>query len=237
MTRLLLLAALVCACDQAGDMLPIQPGGPGSGATGFVDAAVVVDASVQILGRVCLLADPRQPTTCASTGAENLLVTLGSEQATTIGDGSFAIMRPTGANLLWSVTGAGIEPSSLRFDGSATIPAISSAVYGDMVVVMNALVLTDTGAIIAQLTRDNAPVAGASVVASPLPQSDIYYDGAGIADWNIDTMTGAFGVVWISAIAAGTASLTFDTGATAPTTVSGITVLAGTITFVFAEIP
>jgi hypothetical protein len=68
-----------------------------------------------------------------------------------------------------------------------------------------------------------------------VPDSEIYYDGAGVSDWAFDE-TGPFGVVWISSIAPGTTSLAVDTGLV-QATVGGIPVYTDTITFELAEIP
>ncbi len=236
MTRLLLLAALLAGCKDAGDMLPVVPGGGGTGSSMQPDAAMIEeDGGTEIQGRVCLLSDPRAPATCAASGADGLAVTLGGQSATTAGDGSFTIMRPSGTNLTWLVNGTGIEPGVMRAALGSTIPVLSSLLYGDMIAGMSAVVTTEDGAIIAQLRRNNAPFTDAVAVATPVPDSEVYYDGPGVSDWDFDS-TGAAGVVWISAIPPGNASLAVDNG-TVQTTVGGIPVFAGAITFERAEIP
>lgn len=215
---------------------PIVPGGAGEGSASVVDAGSEGDASSSMIsGRVCLLSDARQPSSCASSGADGFTVTLGSQTATTGGDGSFTMTRPSGSGLVWQVSGTGIEPGAMRLSSGTTIPVMNSLLYGDMVASQTAIVSVDTGAIIARLTRASAPLTDAVVVASPQPDSETYYDGAGVTAWELDA-TGPFGIVWISAISPGTASLSLDTGAV-QNTVSGIPVFAGTITFELAEIP
>lgn len=236
MTRVLLLASLLlAACEEAGGMLPIAPGGGGKGGATQPDAAVIDDGGTEIQGRVCLLADPRDPVTCAASGADGLTVTLGDQTATTASDGSFTIARPSGTNLTWFVSGTGIEPSAMRAALGTTVPAIASLLYGDMIAGMSAIVTTEDGAIIAQLRRDDAAFTNAVATATPGPDSEVYYDGPAVSEWNFDA-TGPFGVVWISAIAPGIASLALDNGAV-QTTVAGIPVFAGAITFELAEIP
>jgi len=238
MARLLLFAALFCGCsEESTNGFPIMPGGGGQGGVGTVDAGVEADGgmSSMLTGRVCLLSDARQPSSCAGSGADGFTVTLGSQTATTASDGSFTMTRPSGTGLVWKVSGTGIEPSAMRLSSGTTIPAIQSLLYGDMIAAMNAVVSVETGAIIARLTKANAAITDAVVVASPTPDSETYYDGLGVTDWDFDS-TGSFGVVWISSIASGTASLTVDNGS-AQNTVGGIPVFAGTITFELAEIP
>ncbi len=237
MTRFVLLAAILCACKDDADLhYPIVPGTGGQGSAGSVDAAVETDASTtELAGRVCLLSDARQPSSCAASGADGLSVTLGSQTVTTGADGSFTMMRPTGTGLVWFVSGTGVEPSAMRQSSGATIPVLSSLFYGDMIASMSAIVSVDTGAIIARIRRGGAALTGAVAAATPQPDSETYYDGAGVTAWDLDA-TGSFGVVWISAISPGTASLALDTGQVQGT-VSGIPVFTGTITFELAEIP
>jgi hypothetical protein len=244
MTRLALVlvgatfGALLGGCEnEGGTHFPIVPGIGGEGSSMIMaDAAVESDAaSTELAGRVCLLSDARAPGTCASSGADGLTVTLGSQTVTTGADGSFTMTRPTATNLVWSVSGTGVEPSAMRLSSGAKIPVVSTLLYADMIAGMNATITVDTGAIIARITHAGAPLAGAAVVATPVPDSETYYDGAGVADWNFDA-TGPFGVVWISSIATGTASLAVTAGAVQDT-VGGIPVFAGTITFELAEIP
>lgn len=240
MTRSCYLALVLAACGgDDSEWLPIVPGsGPGTGGSTMRDAAVgPFDAPDVITGRACLLLDARAPTTCAATGAGGLVVALGDQQATTADDGAFSILHPGGTDLVWRVSGDGVEPSALRFDSATatTVPVMDSIVYGEMVAAMNAIVSAGAGGIIARLATGGVPRAGLVVTSSPLPDSEIYYDGLGVADWEL-VATGPSGVTWISSIMPGTASLTVDTG-TELTTVSSIPVFADTITFVFAEIP
>jgi hypothetical protein len=241
MTRLLLAVALVPAlaggCEGDAKHFPIVPGNEGEGSSmTMADAAVEGDAaSTEIAGRVCLISDARDPATCAGSGADGLTVTLGTQTATTVADGSFSITRPTGTGLVWFVTGTGVEPSAMRMIGGTKIPAITSLLYGDMIAGMSAIVSVDTGAIITRISRAGTPLTDAVAIASPTPDSETYYDGVGVTDWDFDA-TGPFGVVWISAIAPGTASLAVDTG-TVQGTIGGIPVYAGTVTFELAEIP
>ncbi len=230
------LLLMVSGCgDEGGARFPIDPGGGGGGGTTLVDAGVASgDGNTTITGRVCLLGDPRT-LTCASAGAQGLTVTLGNQTAMTGGDGSFVIERPADASPLWRVSGDGIESSALPLASSTTIPVVDSLVYADMLAATNAVVLGGNGAIIARIANSGTPVAGITAVATPQADSNVYYDGASIIEWEDDS-TGGAGIVWIPSLPAGTASLALDSGA-AQATRSNIQVFADTITFVFSTAP
>lgn len=240
MTRLLLLAATIMgACGGDGDngKFPIVAGGGGSGNSFRVDAYVDnADTNTSQTARVCLLADARNPTTCAASGADGLTVTAGNQQATTTADGTFTITRPTGTNLVWGVTGTGIEPTLMKYSATTTtIPALGTVLYDDMLGATQAFVVLGSGGIIAQVTRNATPVADATAIASPQPDSAVYYDGADAVMW-VQDATNGFGVVWIPSIPAGTVSLSVDSGAVSNTDITGIPVAADAITFVFSEL-
>ena len=231
--RLAPALVLIAACEPPLEDHPISPGGGGVGSSLRIDAAVVdPDGGTTIKSRVCLLSDPRAPIACSTTGASGLLVTLGNATATTADDGTFTLMRPTSTTgLYWSITGTGIVPSAMKF-GAPALPALGTLLYEDMIISMQAADEIGQGAIIMRVTRASVGVTGAVVTAQPLPDSEIYYDGASALDWDTDA-TGNFGVMWIPSIITGTASLTIDE----QNIVSGVSVFADTITFVFAEIP
>jgi hypothetical protein len=212
-----------------------MPGGGGNGGTTRFDAATDNDSGTTVSGQVCLAPDPRSPAVCSSTGAGDLSVTLGTASATTAIDGTFTMDRPASTDVAWNVSGTGIVPSVMAYVEGTKIPAIRTDIYDDMVVAMQATVSSATGAIIVRLAKSSSLVSGAVVTSSPSPDSLVYYDGPSITEWDLDS-TGPFGVAWISSIAPGTGTLSIDTGAT-PTNVADIPLVAGAITFVFAEIP
>src|SRR5690242_9334091 len=100
--KILLLASLLAlgACDTTGDF-PVQPQGmptgKGSASSGNI-----------IIGRACVIVDPRVLNQCVTTGAGNLVVSLGSATAMTADDGSFQIIRAPGA----------VVPTSFSVSGS-----------------------------------------------------------------------------------------------------------------------
>ena len=226
---------LVSACGDEGGHFPINPGGGGGGSSMSPDGGVDGDAGTTITGRVCVLGDPRSLTACASSGADGITVALGNKTATTASSGAFVIDRPTGTNLVWRVSGPGIEPSALPLASSATIPAVDSIAYDDMLAATNAIVSSANGAIIARVANGATPVANITAVATPQSDSDVYYDGPSITEWEFDG-TGAGGIVWIPSIATGSASLALDSG-TAQRTVTNIPIFADTITFAYAAAP
>lgn len=223
---------LVCAaCSKDVEMYPVSPGGGGGGGTTFVDAAVdapVSDGGTMTTGRVCLINDARNPTACASTGAANLTVTLGTQAATTAADGAFTITRPAGTNLTWRVSGAGIVASAQPISIGMPIPALSQTVYETMLATNQVPSGDNTGAIIAKLTQNGVAYVGAT--ATTTPPGNVFYDGTSIEQWDVDS-TGSFGVVWVPGLSAGTASMQIGNAS-----LTGIPVFANTITYVSAEL-
>lgn len=240
----LVAIALIAACsnEEAGVDFPIQPGGGGGvGGSTRVDAAVDAagDAGdAEITGRVCVLVqDLRTLTNCATTGADNLTVTLGTSVATTAADGTFTIMRPTDTTgLSWLVTGDVIVSSRIAFGSTTTLPAFGEAAYLTMVSENQALTSEVTAGMVVRVRQAGAPVVGATVATVPDPGSLIYYDGVDDSTWETAVGTGSSGVAWIPSIASDSAQLTIvvdvDTMLAANVDLS-----ANTITFVLAEIP
>ncbi len=243
MKALLAGLLLLVACKDDIEMFPVNPGGGGggTGGTGFVDAGMPDgdgDAGNTIAARVCLLNDARDPTSCANTGAENLMVTLGTFTATTAADGSFSIMRPSGSNLVWIVTGTAIQPSAMSFGTLTLIPAVEVGLYGQMVSAANVTPIAGDGAIIAQVKRGTTPVTG--LVATTVPDADTaaFYDGNTPENWD-PNVSGGLGMVWVPGVptaSAGSAQLLLAEGTTVHT-IQGIPVFDSTVTFVFAAIP
>jgi len=240
--RSVLVLALLAACGkEPSEGFPINPGGTGGIGSSFMpDAAVPEDASTTITGRVCLLlTDLQKLGTCAASGAGNFLVTLGAETTTTADDGTFTIMRPTATTgLVWSVTSTGtsanIKQSAIPFGTTTTLPALDAVEYENMVVAMNATIVTGSGALMVRITRAGVAVAGATVTTMPTSDSGILYDGPTDTEWQM-TATGTSGVAWVPSITTGNATVVITSGQT-QTSVTSQPVFAGVITFVFATI-
>ena len=231
----LALAVPLAACHDDVEMYPIGPGGYGPGGGTMPDAAIGDDSGggSTINGRVCLINDARNPTTCASSGAADLTVTLGSGTAMTSADGSFTIAKATGTGLVWRVSGATIQPSAMQVSTVATIPAISTLLFEDMVTTNQAIIPEGTGSIVARFTMSGSGVSNLIAATSP-DAGQIFYDGPSATVWDT-TATGPFGAIWAPGLATGAATLTVS--GSADTSVTGIPVYADTVTFVLAEIP
>lgn len=230
------LLAATAACHDDVEMFPIGPGtgGPGGGTT--PDAAAVdgdESGGSTINGRVCLINDARTPTECASSGAANLTVTLGSQTATTSADGSFSITSSGGTGLVWRVSGSAIVSSAMQVSTVQTIPAISTQLYEDMVASNNAVGGDGSGTIIARLTTGGSGVAGLIATTTPASSGIVYYDGSSSINFATN-QTGSFGVVWVPGLLPQATTLTL--GGAKDATIAGIPVYASTVTFVLAEI-
>jgi hypothetical protein len=201
-------ALVLIACQQTtGDDYPIGPGGgPGGITPGQIDAADdgagTGDGGV-VNGRVCLVTDLRNLTSCANSGAGGLTVQLGSQTTSTADDGKFAIVAPAATMLVWSVSGGTIVPSLMGFGANATIPAVDATRYGDLLIANGVLLSPGQGSIVVRALQAGAPAVGALVTASPVPQYATYYDGIDMNAWDQDA-TGAFGVAWLTGVAVGT---------------------------------
>jgi len=241
--RLALALVLLTACgDKETTFDNIVPGGGGGGTTGSRPDAPTsdgADASTTISGHVCLLLTNQQTlTSCATTGAGNLTVTLGTATAMTADDGAFTLTRPastTGLNYL--VTGTNLKTSLVPFSSTITsLPAINTADYEAMTVANNtANPGTTSGALFVQIKRGTSIVTGATVESQPAADAVVLYDGTTSATWTT-TATSTYGVAWLSSISATSTTLTVTSNST-PTMFANIPLQNGAITYVFAEIP
>lgn len=200
---------LVAACSSSNNY-PVLGGG-GGGMSGGRDAGGRIDAATDgatdavpgdggaIAGRVCLLTDLRDLTSCASTGASGLKVTLGTASATTADDGSFTLTKPAGTGLVWQVTGDTIVTSSMAFGAKATIPAATTTDYANLQGGNGVVAAAGQGAIMARITQAGSPLAGATASANPASQQyPVYY--ATDTQWTT-TATGARGTAWLPGLA------------------------------------
>ena len=243
----LAVAATSAACTNAGeDNLPVNPGG---GPFGPVTGKVVVggggsgsgSGTALVRGRVCVIQnDAAALGDCATSGAGGLTVALGGATTTTADDGTFAMPAPQGTNLTFDVTGAGIVPSTRAFSPGNVIPAMNQQLF-DQVLAANGIVLTPgSGSIFASVVdRGGQPLRGVTVTSTPSPAFGPYYDGTQPTPWTLDA-TGARGVIFLPGLdtTLGPTSLTFDhLGTSTETTVGGVQVVDGGITFVDTVLP
>lgn len=239
------LCVFLVACGSDSDMLPVGGGsggglpdsGPGGTVDGHLIDAKVIDASPAAVdaaifnGRVCLLADPRQPTNCASTGAGGFTVRLGSNTAVSAADGTFKITAGTG---IWSVTGSTIV-TSYKVKADYLIPVITTATYDQMLTDNGVNKIQGEGSLIINVIRNGAGYAGATATSQqPNPSRFLaFYDGTSGTQWRHDLAgCGSFGMVWFPGIDVGDTSTAISAPGGTPTlTDSGQPISDGSITW------
>jgi hypothetical protein len=239
------LAASAAACGVNSDeQFPINPQGGTAPAGGG-------GSTTTIAGRVCLVTDPRFLTQCTETGVDGLTVTLTTPTSaglvttttTTGANGSFAInptvtMAATGPTT-FTVTGPNIIPSSQTLATGVNVPVLSQTLF-DQIAAANGINLTagtGNGSIIAQVNRGGVPVQGVTVAATPAPAFGPFFDGTSPTGFTLNG-TGAAGVSLLSGFTVGPVNLTFsDVAAGTETTVGGVQVINGGITFVEGVLP
>ncbi len=239
LSRWIVIAALA-GCSSKSDNLPVGTGGGGGGGGGGAlpdapsydsrgpgDSPSAIDAPL-INGRVCLAADPRMLTTCASTGADGLTVRLGSRAATTSADGHFTIdATDAGSSAVWRVTGASIVTSIMPFS-DYQIPALATTTYDTLKANNLVSLLPGQGAIMVQLVRNGAGLAGQTAISMPSSTYEAFYDGSSPTGTWPQTSTGSNAVAWLAGLDVGTATVTAGTPAL---TTPQLPVVDGAITF------
>jgi len=237
----LAIVAALAACTHSGTPdLPVDPGGGGGagggGGGGGSDAAV--DTSNQLAGRVCLAPDPRDLATCAATGAGGITVTLGTQTASTLGDGTFTMLIPQGSALVWHASGTTIVTSVMPAGARAEIPVLAQTTYNDLANGNGVVLAADQGAVMARVVHAGAPLAGARANASPASlQYGAFYDGTSSTVW-LQSATGTHGAAWLPGLAApGNAAVSITPSGGSATAIGTLPIEAGAITFVVADIP
>ena len=235
--RSALLLLLVAACSPDVKTYGVVPGGPGVPSTGDDDGSgsgsSTVDANPDLIeGLVCLLADPRNFTSCETTGAGGLTVALpGVLAATTADDGTFAIAIPTGSNLAWTVTGANIMPSTIGFGASAIIPAIATVDFTNLADDNGVVVDPGTGTILGQVSQNGTTATGVIAVSTPAGEYPTFYASAtDPVIWSASS-TEAFGTFWMAGLAPGSTSIAFTPNGGTVEQIDNVPVVAGGITF------
>jgi hypothetical protein len=232
MKRLALFAfVLLGACASSGEDYPVTTQGGGVAGGGSSPSTLT--------GRVCLVNDARSLSTCADTGAAGLNVAIGNATATTAANGEFVMNTPSGANTSTiSVTGTGIVPSNQALTANAQIPVISQQLFDQMVAATGITTTAGTGSIMATVVRGGEPVSGVTAVATPSPAFGPFFDGTSPTAWTLDP-TGTMGVVWFPGAAVNApVNVTFtDPSSQTETTVGGVQVVDGGVTFVEGVLP
>lgn len=237
--RLFILLALAACKTSDTDGYPVNPG-TGTDMNKLPDAPLAIDGSTgdggaMIDGRVCLVSDLRALSTCAPTGAGNIVVTLGTRTATTSDSGAFSIATPSGSNLVWRATGVNIVKTVTPFGASTTIPAISIADYNDLQLANSIVLQAGEGSIVARVVRNSVAVTGAVAGVTPIAQFPTKYDGTTKLGWT-ELSTRTAGTAWIAGAGVGSPSLAITpptgTGDTNPVRVED-----GAITYVTIDLP
>jgi hypothetical protein len=237
MKRLLLVVGLV-ACRNSDENFPVTPGGGGhGGSVPGADASFDVGDGGNFLGKVCLISDPRLPTSgCATTGAGGLIVSLGSNTATTADDGSFVIAATAATGAVWTVTGANIVPTVAPFTALAVIPALLAVPFADLENANGVVPTPGNGAVFVRVVQNSTAVAGATAIATNQLQYATLYDPASGLVWNANA-TGALGVAWLPGVLAGSQTVTVTPPAPAqPVVLSNVPIVEGALTFITAEV-
>ena len=242
MHRLLVSLVLLAACKSEGDDFPIAPGGDDSVISPMIDASVDAprDGAPGSLidGRVCVLIDPRNHTSCADSGAAGIGVMLGTSSAVTEEDGAFTIVAPPGSNLVWIVGGGGVATSVMAVGAAHLIPVIDVATQEDLLLDNGVITPADQGQVFVRSLRGGLPLAGVTATVTPPgapPTFAVRYDGLTPIAWT-ETATGMFGVAWLPGVPAGTVSVTVTPSDGTPRTLI-VPVLGDANTFATVEIP
>jgi hypothetical protein len=235
----ILLLGLVACAENTDFPVGTQGGGPpaGQGAVPIV-----------IVGHVCVVTDPRFLVSgCINTAATNLTVAVGTQVATITPNGSFVINAPTAITPTSTVTvsGVGVIPSTQLLapqnqvlPSNVIVPVLREDLFA-RVLAANGIVLTPgSGTIVATVVRGGIPVSGVNVISTPSPAFGPFFDGTTPTAFTLNG-TGAQGVALLPGFNVGTpVQLSFtDSGSTSETTVGGVQVIDGGITFVEGILP
>lgn len=227
---------LVCAActDQAGLEFPIGPGGgPG---TSVGSSGAGGDAGTMLRGRVCVINSLTTTLTCANTGADNLIVTLGDQQTTTNADGTFAINPVSGTGLSFQVSGPNVVTTSQQLTARQVINVLRQNAFDQMLDINQVVQPANAGSIIATVTQGGVGVSGVTAGSTPSPAAGPFFAGSEPMPWSSNA-TGASGIVWFPGINAGPADLSFFTGTGGSAIVGGVQVINGGITMVETPLP
>jgi hypothetical protein len=238
------LAMLVAGCVNDDTDFPVTTqGGPAPNGSGGGTSTVT--------GHVCVVSDPRFLTQCVTTNLDGMTVTLTTPTtngvvtttSTTTADGTFvintpAVTAPTGPTI-FTITGPTIIASSQPLTPTVNIPVITTDLF-NQIAAANGIALTETtgtGSIIATVTRGGLPVSGVQVAATPTSAFGPFFDGTSPTGFTLNG-TGVQGVSLLSGFHSGPVNLTFnDPGFATETTVGGVQVIDGGITFVEGNLP
>lgn len=233
------IALGAAGCASGDDAGPVAGGGsnfhPGGQSGG------------QIVGRVCLASDLLTLGTCSGTGAGGLVVSLGNATAVTTASGTFAIARPiatdAGTPTFFTVSGptivTAVQPvaTATTTTTANVISAVDTTFFNSLLVANSLTIAPGAGSIVGTVLRRGLPVSGVTAVLTPATTAGPFFEGVTPTALTTNA-TGARGIVFFPGVNLGPVSMTLsDLSSAGETTVDGIQVVNGGITFMDAVLP
>lgn len=212
-----------CTGDDAGEF-PVEPAGAETPVTPTSSTGGDTDA---LRGRVCISDDLLDLTVCRTTDLAGFQVSLGGSTAITDETGGFALPRPTGSLLSFTVSRSGAVTTTTPYSPSLTLPVIDADVYARALASNEIFAPAGTGAILGTIVRGGSRARGVTVSSTPVGAVSPFYDAG--TGFGVDA-TGARGVFWLPGLAPGSAALSLRDATGAETTVAGVMVVNGGIT-------
>jgi hypothetical protein len=239
--RLALIAVLAVACRPDTEVFPPQPGGggiPGGGSAGSSVSAIPDGNPDLITGFVCVLDDPRDFSKCDVDEAQGLTVSLtGVPSVITGSDGMFTIMRPTGTNLTFGVSGSNVQSSTMGFGAASTVFAMSVETFQNLLGFNGVLVDPTQGTIMGVIVHNVTPVQLARVDFTPIStvgSNAFFSTTADMQGWS-GSDTSAFGTFFIPGLTSPTETVTVTPPGGSASVISNVPVGSGAITFMIIE--
>ena len=248
------LIALLAACTASSSDYPTRPGGGGGvivgggggGTTGDggVSDGADRDAGVAVAGRVCIIKDLRQLTTCDTTkDASGVKVSIGGRTPASppAKTGEFTIFAPLGTDLVWHASGTAFETSAMPFGTDNIIPIVPDTVYTELLNLNMASVAPQgQGSVVVRVVSGAQPASGVAAVSTLISGNAIpLYDAdASATDWREVGPTQTAGVVWFPGVQVTTTAARITLSRTGGTSVPvAVNVEDQTITFVTQDVP
>lgn len=247
------LIALLAACTANSNDYPTRPGGGGvvivgggGGTTGDggVSDAGDGDAGVAVTGRVCIIKDLRQLTTCDTTkDASVVKLSIGGRTPASppARTGEFTIFAPLGTDLVWHATGSNFASSAMPFGTDNLIPIVPDALYNDLLLQnIGSTLPAGQGSVVVRAVTGTVPAVGVAATTTLISGNAIprYDADTSATDWREVGPTQSAGVVWFPGVQVTTTPARITLTRTGGTPVSvTVNVEDQTITFVTQDVP
>ena len=240
----LVVAVSACAANDEDRNVIVPPGGgpPGGGSAGPDAAPAEVDAdpSNPGNGRVCLLNQLRNRSSCRNTGAAGVAVEWDVGNATTTANGTFSIVGspPSGGDQVL-ISGGGAATSVTTFVAGAPLvfPAVTISELSDIATVNDLIVPLGTGGLLVYVVAEDGTPRPTHdlVVAPPAESTPVIYDSANSATVWTTNGTGPGGAALALGLPPGVVEAVV-TGPDGSATVN-VSIVADTLRFVVVTIP